>query len=595
MCAIFGIVGKYNLESAKRAFNKLSHRGSDDRAIFKNKDLFLAIERLAIESYNQSNPQPIQIDSYILIFNGEIYNYKELAKELGIKPKNEPYVLLNAFLRWGVDFVKKLRGMWAIAIVNIEDKNVWLFRDLVGKKPLYYLYKDGRFIFASELKAILELKKLNFNFFEIPLFLSYGSFISPITIDKDIKKLPPGGRLYFDLSKSKIQLDIVDIWLENRVEIFDEDIALKEVEKRLIESISIRIPKVKWGVLLSGGVDSSLIASIASRFGKTNTFSIGYDEYSNHDERKFAKLVAKDINSSHFEFNFTKKEFFDSLDNILELSDEIVADPAQVPLFYLVKMAKQEGIKVLMGGEGSDELFFGYRKYKEYFGVEKAKELPYKGWLNNYFRKHFSLNREWEWFKRAFEGSVIFRSNAELFSDLQLSRILRMNVKNNQNFKVIESYWENFKRSKKDIITWYSYIDLKILLGEFYLTKIDRVSMAHSIEARSPFLDKELINLAFRIDNQLRFQNESKAIIKKVAKGYVRDDIILRKKKGFNYPFIKWILEEDGEEIINYLNDSLGLFKKEAIEFLLKRGKSGKFGMHLFPLYILGKWAKRYL
>jgi len=590
MCSIFGVIGG-NLSNAKDAFELLSHRGKDSSKYIETKEYFFGSHRLAIESFNQPHNQPLKKDNYIAIFNGEIYNYKELIKSYNLDAKNEIGTILELFKR-GFNLHKMLRGMYAIAIYNTLEKRLFLFRDIAGKKPLFYSFKDGVFIFSSEIKAITKLNGFNLDKRTIHHYLGYGTTVAPKTLQKGLYKLPPANMLTFNgkdiVVKNQEQL------LNKPITVIKKSDAIKEVEQTLLEAVSLRVPKnLEWGVLVSGGLDSSLVATLANRvFSEPiNIFSIGYDGYKKYDERVYAKEVAKHLGANFYSYNFTKKDFFNTLEELLELIDEPLGDPAQIPLYFLIKKAKEAGIKVLLSGDGSDELFLGYRVYKEYFMMEQVKELPYANWLKNHLRANFSLNKEWEWYKRALKKEPIFRSSAEIYTDRQLNMLLRLQEKDNKNFEALQEYWDIFNKSSRDIIDWYSYLDLKVQLAEFFLTKIDRVSMANGVEVRSPFIDNKMLELIFKIEPTLRFNPTNvKDILKEIAKSYLPKTIINRKKKGLNYPFIEWILEENGIDIIYKANEKYNFLKVEHLDFLSSKAKSGKFKQHLFPLYILSRF-----
>ncbi len=598
MCSIFGAIGA--TKGAKEAFELLAHRGEDGSSFYEDKNIFFGSHRLAIESFSKPHNQPLQKDNLIAIFNGEIYNYKELIKSYNLDAKDEIELILELFIL-KKDLHKELRGMYAISIFNKVTNELWLFRDLAGKKPLYFAKDDSNFYFASELKALKAVATANIknlkphsytlNKKQLHQFLGFGATISPTTLFKNIYKLPPASSLYFDGKEYFIKTN--ENILNQKVEIFNILDAKDRYEQMLIEAINIRIPSLKYGVLLSGGLDSSLISALLAKKSKEpiNLFSIGYEGYSKYDERAYAKEVAKHLNANFYQFNFTKADFFNTLDEMLRYIDDPIGDPAQIPLFFLIKKAKEQGVKVLFSGDGSDELNLGYRVYKEYLMMEQVKELPYSNWLKNHLRANFSLNKEWEWYKRALNQEVIFRSSSEIYTDRQLNKLLRLQAKDNSNFEAIKHYWQVFKSSNRDIIDWYSYCDLKVNLAEFFLVKVDRVSMANGVEVRTPFLDQKLINLTFKIDSKVRYSPiDVKPIIKEIASKYLPRTIVHRKKKGLNYPFIEWILEENGIEVIYKANEKYNLFKEEHLNFLSQKAKSGKFKQHLFPLYILSRW-----
>lgn len=598
MCAIFGILGSYEPSRVEEAFNKLRHRGLSDRRLVLEKAGAWGMHRLAIESANEPLNQPFESNGVVVLFNGEIYNYKSLALELNIEGSSEVEIIFRAWQRWGKSFVEHLRGMYAIAIIEPELQRIHLFRDPVGKKPLFYLLGNGYIAFASEAKALYSFKPFFLERRNIVQYLGFQSTIAPYTLDKEIKKLEIGGSVELSLTNvgKEIHYKPFDPWLDMPIEYFDKGGASKALKEALEESIALRIPsKVAWGVLLSGGLDSSLVASLASRYSTKpiDTFSIGYDGYKSFDERAYAQKVAKYLGANHHSYNFTKIDFFETLEELLSYLDEPLGDPAMIPLLFLMKKAKREGVDVLLGGEGSDELLLGYRTYREFNAVEQASSLPYKRWLKNYFRKHPSQNKEWEWYKRAWSDEPIFRSSAELYTDLQLNRLLKQNVRDGQNLEPITPYIDRFNSSKRSYgADWYSYLDLKVLLAEVYLLKQDRVSMLAGIEARSPFLDRGVIETVFSISPELRMKTSPKGILKELAKALLPSEIIHRKKKGLNYPFIEWILEEDGVEVLYRVQKRFKLFNEEQLDFLTSKANKGKFRQHLFPLYLLARWLE---
>ena len=589
MCSIFGSIGK-NLKEAKSAFDTLKHRGEDSSNYIQSSDFFFGSHRLAIESFNSPHNQPLKRDNLIALFNGEIYNYKELIKRFNLNAKDEIETILELF-KLNKNLHSYLRGMFAIAIYDTLKKELFLYRDLAGKKPLYFAYKDSTFYFASEATAIVKQIGFNLEKRAIHHYLGYGCTIAPKTLQKEIFKLPPASMLTF--KENAIKIENKEKLLKNKITITSKEEAIKTLKKSLLDATKVRIPSIKWGVLVSGGLDSSLVAALAKKASKDkiNIFSIGYDGYAKYDERAYSKEVSKHLDATYFSFNFTKDDFFNTLNEILEFIDEPIGDPAQIPLFFLIKQAKKMGIKVLLSGDGSDELFLGYRVYKEYLMMEGVKSLPYANWLKNHLRANFSLNKEWEWYKRALNKEVIFRSSAEIYTDRQLNMLLRLQERDNKNFQYLASYWQEFEQSNREYIDWLSYADLKVQLAEFFLTKIDRVSMANGVEVRSPFIDKEVIELAFKIDPKIRFNpSNPKEILKEIAKDYIPSSIIERKKKGLNYPFIEWILEENGLDKIYLANKKFNFLKEEHLDFLSSKAKSGKFKQHLFPLYMLSLW-----
>ncbi|EIF50104.1 asparagine synthase (glutamine-hydrolyzing) [Sulfurovum sp. AR] len=593
MCAIFGIIGTYEEEKAIEAFDTLAHRGIDAKYIIAKDHCFLGVHRLAITNVTKTLTQIYDQDGLQILFNGEIYNYEVLAEELQLHKPSEIDVLYTAYRVWGDDFVTHLRGMFAIAI--IEEAQVKLFRDPFGKKPIYYTLDEQRFIFASEMKAIHSLIPLTLNREIVTQYLSFQTPLSPKTFDKKIYQVDEGEMLTFALEGKRIARKKYYTPLRKTQVIENEEHAVEVLEKSLLESVALRLPKeVKFACLLSGGVDSSLISAIASLEQRVDTFSIGYEGYEKYDERPFAKVVAEHIKSNHHEVIFSKADFLQTIEEVVSSLDEPLADPAMLPLYYLMKKVHKEGFKVVLTGDGSDELFMGYRTYKEFYALEQASGLEFKGWLQNYFKSHFSMHKEWEWYKRIFEESTLFRSTAEIFTDLQQNRLLRMNVKDNRSLAALEPYKEEFEQyGRVSPMEWYSFVDLKVMLGNVFLRKLDRMSMAHSIEARSPFLDKEVVATAFSCTPDLRMMKPSKALVKNVARKYLPNEIVDRKKKGFNYPYMEWLQESGELEVIHRIQEKMNLFNESELEMYLEKGKQGMFKQHLFSLYMLCKWLEK--
>jgi asparagine synthase (glutamine-hydrolysing) len=475
VCAIFGIIGTYEKGEAKKAFQTLAHRGVDANYTSVNDHCFLGVHRLAVTHVTKTPTQIYNHNGLHILFNGEIYNYQLLAEELHLQEQSEIDVLYAAYVKWGDDFVTHLRGMFAIAI--IDESQVKLFRDPFGKKPLFYTFDAERLIFASEMKAIHALVPLTFDRQILTQYLSFQTPLSPQTFDRHIHQVDAGEMLTFTLGEQKVRKQKYYTPLNKTQAIDEKEKAEETLENVLLESVALRLPKeVKFACLLSGGLDSSLISAMASLKQKVYTFSIGYEGYEKYDERPFAKVVAEHINSIHHEVVFSKANFLQTIEEVVSSLDEPLADPAMLPLYHLLKEVNQEGFKVVLTGDGSDELFMGYRTYKEFYDLEKAKELNFKGWLQHYLKSHFSMHKEWEWYKRVFEESMLFRSTAEIFTDLQQNRLLRMNVKDNHSLTALEPYKEEFEQSgRTSSIDWYSFLDMKIMLGNVFLRKLDRM------------------------------------------------------------------------------------------------------------------------
>lgn len=596
MCAIFGIIGEYDPVLARRSVSLLSHRGPDYCGIVEKQGLFIAHNRLSIVDLRDSAAQPMIRDEVILSFNGEIYNFQALKKTLDIpfQTQSDTEVVLAAYQKWGPAFVDHLEGMFAIAIY--DKGRLYLFRDRLGKKPLYYMHGSKGLVFASEIKGILpHLKNKEMNEDALHSYLSFLAPTPPYTFYKGIEKLEAGHFALYE--KGRLEIKAYYDLLPSSIEIYTEEEALKTIETSLMESIEKRLMgDVEVASLLSGGVDSSLIAAMASRMGsKLKTFSLGYEGYKQYDERKYAAQVAEHIGVQNIDVELSKDAFFEHLDAVIYALDEPINDPAAIPLYMLFKRIKEEGIKVVLSGEGADELFLGYRQYFEYLDIEKAAGLQHKNWLKKYFRSNFSMNREWEWYKRVFDSEVLFRTSGEKFTDMQKNRLMRQNVRDGFSMKYLQKYRDRYAAyGNKDESQWYSYVDLKQFQAEHFLAKLDRVSMAHGIEGRTPFLDHKLVEKVFSIDPALRYKaGINKDLLKKVAGPYLPENIIHRKKKGFSSPYLEWLVEAGELERIMDVNEKTGMFHKDELEMYIQKGKQGRYKQHLWGLYLFSRWYEK--
>ena len=523
MCGILGT--NYKVKNFKKGLSLLNNRGPDFQDVKEVNNVLLGHTRLAIIDLNNEANQPMEFDKIVLVFNGEIYNYKELIKNenLKVKTKSDSEVIIRLYQKYGFEFLDKLNGMFAF---SIYDKNKDLFfcaRDRFGKKPFFYYYEGDEFIFGSEIKSILKILNYTPNI-NYEAFMQYLRFSAPLfdnTIYKDIKKLPAGYYLIFN-GKLKIKQ-----WYDipsNNIKLSKKE-TFKKIEDLLTDSIKLRLNSdVEVATFLSGGVDSSLVSAIYSKFKKINTFSIGYDEYLHYSETDYAKKVAKHIDSNHHELIISKQEYLENLDNVLSAVDEPFGDSATIPTLILSKFISNKGIKVALSGEGSDELFLGYDNYF------KMVEF-YKMELNSL--EKFNLTKEWEYKRRKLNNEDIFYSSGETFTDLQLKNLLN----NYTKVKLPYNY-------ESDFYTKLSYYDFKYWIENILMTKIDRASMANSLEVRAPFLDYRLVEFMFSLDFNLKKGDTNKYLLKQIALKYLPEEIVFRRKKGFSSPFIEWLFDE---------------------------------------------------
>ncbi len=599
MCGVFGIIGEYSPSKAREALAKLEHRGRDHCGIIERDRLFLAHQRLSITDVHPRSHQPMASGRVLISFNGEIYNHAALRERLNLshwETASDTETVLRAYETWGIGCLEHLEGMYAFALVD-GDK-LYLVRDRFGKKPLFYHSSAEHFIFASEIKAIKPfLSSVRMN---DEALHSYLSFLAPPphTFFEGIEKLESGEWLCYEcgnITKHRYY----DVLQAPSSDITDSADAISLIDEHLHRSIRLRLPcEVPAAALLSGGLDSAMICAVAAAQGvKLPVFTLGYDEYGAYDERSNARITADYLGLEHSEVVISRGDFDEHLDELIAHMDEPLNDPAALPLYLLMKKISSEGYKVVLSGEGSDELFLGYRQYFEYLDIEKAASLHHKNWLKKYFHSHFSMNREWEWYKRIFDDTLLFRTSGEKFTDLQQNMLLRRNVRDNESLRFLAPYREMFEQSSHTHpAQWYSMIDLKLFVGEHFLAKLDRVSMAHTIEARTPFLDHRLAEAAMSIDPGLRIgKGETKSLLKEVAGSYLSEEIIHRKKKGFSNPYMEWLIASGRIDLIREVNTQTGLFHPEMVDKYLEMARRGRFKQHVWGLYVLSHWIKREL
>jgi asparagine synthase (glutamine-hydrolysing) len=598
MCGIFGIIGKYNEKQARMALEKLSHRGPDHCGVVQKRGLFFAHQRLSIQDTHSRSHQPLKHQDILLSFNGEIYNFKELKQQLKFdyQTESDSEIIIAAYLTWGVDFVQHLRGMFAIAL--LDGERLYLFRDRLGKKPLFYLQNDS-FFFASEIKAIVPfLKKKEMDEDALMSYLSFLAPTPPFTFFKGLKKLAAGEYLVYENEQLELKR-YYDILQTAPNIINDKDEAITKLEAILEESLSLRLTAdVPTAALLSGGIDSATINYYAKQQGlQIPTYTLGYEEFSKYDERDNAANTAAFLGVQNRTVEINQKSFIDASQKVFETMDEPLNDPAAIPLYLLFEQIKKDGYRVVMSGEGSDEIFLGYRQYFEYLDIEAASNLAHKNWLKKYFRANFSMNREWEWYKRVFDDTLLFRTSGDKFTDLQKNNLMRRNVKDNESLKYLQPYRDRFESSAhSDESMWYSYIDLNLFQAEHFLAKLDRVSMAHSIESRTPFLDHKLVEIVFSLAPKLRYEDGvTKSLLKEIMKPKLNSSILTRKKKGFSNPYMEYLINSKKIELIQEVNKETGMFKADKLDEYISTARKGSFKQHIWGLYVLSYWIKKEL
>jgi len=592
MCGIFGIVGRYDAHTARKSLEVLAPRGPDGFGFDEGAGYYLGQTRLAVMDVSEPCG-PFAQGSSRVVFNGEIYNYRALAKELDIRaPYSEGNVILSGLLRQGKAFLKKLRGMYALSFW--DGQKLLLARDAIGKKPLFYTLQNGSFIFASEIKAIFpHLGTKNISKEGLNCYFGFLSTLAPYTIYEGVYKLHPGEMLEFDgtqIIKSRFATLLSPVFNMSKEE------AILGSRKLFFESIGLRLgADVEVGSLLSGGLDSALVLAAATKVhGKRlRTFTVGYDGFEAYDERAAARESAEIYDSKHTELVFTKSDFFESIERFTDYMDEPLNDPASLPLDFLMRGIKEAGIKCVLSGEGSDEQFYGYRKYLDYEKFEAMRHAPYKAWLRNYLEVNIAYNKEWEWYLRAAKDEPVYRGYGENFLDSQRGRLLLDNAV--PSMELLRSVFDEFGEVN-EYWRWASFVDLRVWLDEVLLHKVDRVSMSNGVEVRAPFLDSEFVAHSLLIPSEYKLPLSPKSFLKEAFADILHPSIVSRRKKGFSYPFMEWLREDGDLSVVRRVSRETGLFDMQNIEFYLKPRKDKGFKHHIWGLYIFSRWyEKRFL
>lgn len=565
MCGILGQVNK-NLPITKNVFsvmlNQLESRGPDGFGIeiLNNGKVALGHRRLSIIDLTENAKQPLCNESGTvwLTFNGEIYNYKALKQELQqlghhFKTQSDSEIIIHGFESWGHEVVHKLRGIFAFGIYDTTKQELFLARDHAGVKPLYYLHTNDTLIFASEPKAILKSdqykKAIDTDSFQ--LYLKYGNVPSDYCIYKGIKKLKPAHSL---VCNSFNEIRINRYWqLNYKPTIFNIKDAEEQLYAKVIEAIGIQTSSdVPIGSLLSGGVDSTIVTGVLSESlnYQLSTFSIGFDDVAS-DESEFAELVAKHYNTQHHAQQMNVNFALEGINQLTQIYDEPFHYNGLIPYLFLSKNVAEHHFKVVMGGDGADELFAGYNWYNQ-FNLWHATE-PKATSFNRLFRSNSKRNIK--------KNSVYQYSkyNGHL-PESQIELLSPNYIKELSDSVIAEHY-----NPELPPVLAAQLVDFNCFMPDHCLTKVDKTSMSQGLEVRVPFLDIELIELAFSIDHQLIYnKGERKSLLKKSLNKFLPKDLDSKRKKGFSSPLNRWLSEGIKEKGYNLLNNGY-LFSNKLI------------------------------
>lgn len=608
MCGICGTLNFRPDQPAERGVleemnRQIIHRGPDEAGFFLSGNIGMAMRRLSIIDV-QSGHQPVtnEDDSISLVFNGEIYNHRELRQRLEqrghrYRSHSDTETIVHLYEEYGQDCVTHLRGMFAFAIWDSRRRTLFIARDRMGIKPLYFLLTDEHFLFASEIKALLAHPEVRaeFNRDVLPEYLAFGYLSGPRTMFVGIKKLLPGHTIEIDESGD---IRIQQYWdlPQNAKQQANSEKYYVDTYRELLEGsvASHLMSDVPLGMFLSGGLDSSAIAALMSKIRKEpiETFAVGYDEEA-YSELRYARIVAEHIGSIHHEVRVSSEDFFAALPKLIWHEDEPIVWPSSVPLYFVARLAS-ERVKVVLTGEGSDETLGGYARYPWTIWNSRFDHI-YRSVVPSRLRKRIreqigdsgrlsaAARRRLQhtFLGRAAESwsSFYFDNFYCAFSESDQTDLLLPERQGRSGSAYLDNlaYWEG---TKGDLLDRLLYTDIKTYLVELCM-KQDQMSMAASIESRVPFLDHVLVEFAASIPARFKMRGMSgKLILKSAVKDLLPESIIHRRKMGFPTPLAKWILGPQLEMLEKMLLSprSVGrrLFRPEAVRRLFAEHRANR-------------------
>jgi asparagine synthase (glutamine-hydrolysing) len=618
MCGIAGgiSINKIDRQTMQDATDSLLHRGPDAGGYYcdENERVFLGHRRLSIIDLSSIANQPMISASgrYIMIYNGEVYNFNELRNKLpnyNFKTHSDTEVILELFSAFGTQCFAWLNGMFAIAIHDKQENKVYIARDQVGIKPIYYYKSNSEIIFGSELKVITSAlkksnsnQKLQINQEAIPLFLHLGYIPQPHTIYKNTYKFPSA--TYACINVTNLNIEFKPYWQAAEhfltTPISNETDAIKEYKKILFEVVNSQmISDVPLGTFLSGGIDSSLVTATASKISKQqiNTFSIGFNE-NKYDESAYAEEVAKHLGTKHCTFKVSVNDVMELIPKLLDVYDEPFADSSAFPTMLVSKLARQH-VTVTLSGDGGDEIFQGYGMYNW------AKRLD-NAWLRTFRKPLYAISQQMPVkYKRA--GTVlnyknitqlhshIFSQEQYFFGTYELDELLI-----NKQYDLDSINKLNFKTKNASAPELQAYWDFNNYLKDDLLVKVDRASMQYSLETRVPLLDQRIVEFGLNLDYNLKVNPQfgTKYLMKKALYEMVPQQLFNRPKRGFAIPLKEWLkgplaylienhLSEENVKQFNFVNYS---YVKNLIQSFNK-GNEHLYN-RIWLLIVLHWWLK---
>lgn len=597
MCGIYLTNLPLKEDKLKAKLDFISHRGPDFMGVFQKDNLSFGHTRLSILDLDSRSNQPMHHDHFTMVFNGEIYNYKIIKKELEelgetFLTQGDSEVLIIGYKRWGKALVPKLNGMFAFAIYDQKKQTLFCSRDRIGVKPFYYSWEDGKFEICSQIQPLSENKKVNEE--AVSIYLQTGYVPSPFSIYENVHKLLPGSNLKIDLKKRTKSIEKYwDLSPVEKTSLTYEE-AKEKLHELLIDAVKIRLQSdVPYGSFLSGGIDSALVSAIASKLTqkKLKTFTVGFED-KRFDESLLAKEFSKIIETNHIETICSPQDLVGQLPKVFEAYGEPFADSSAIPSLLLNKTTKPY-VTVALSGDGGDESFLGYNHFAWSKKVDYILKIPYL------IRNIISLAFPFSLFGKRADGiKEIIRFKS--FHNFIESIFIGFSSMTNKRDKKWLSHYDSFKYLSNDKLQKIADLNIKLWLENDSNVKVDRASMAYSVEVRSPFLDYRIVEFARTLPICFRFNKGSrKIILKDILKEYIPEEVFEAPKKGFSIPIGDWIRNELKDEFIKNLSDKhlnkINNLNIKKFKKLLEDHLSSKedYSTYIWRVYVLSKWYQK--
>ena len=616
MCGFNGVVGEYspdNINDLKQKSLLIEHRGPDEYTNLKLDNIYVDFFRLSIvDIKNGSQPKSDLEGKYTLFFNGEIYNFKQLKEELidhglDFQTNSDTEVLLQIFKTYGIDGIKKLNGMFAICLFDKEEDTTYLIRDQFGIKPLYYSLKDRSIYFSSEMKT-LENDKIKISPDAFGQYFRYQFYLSDKTISDEINLLEPG--YYLKIQNKTGQVKKIKYFSINFLSNSNTNDDINDLENKIIKSVEMQcFADVNIGSHLSGGIDSSLITAIASKFKKDLKAFHGYfpEDKKSYSEIEYAREVAKHLNIELFEIGITYEDFIENFKDIIHYLDYPIVGPGVFPQYMVNNFASQH-VKVLLGGQGGDEIFAGYARYLIVYLEQVIHGSINETQINNHIVNLDTVSKALPTLKE-YLPLIKKMWSQNLFTDpvTRYENILERNIPENwlskDMIRIVEKskdifYQKMSEINEKSLINKMLHFDIKYILPGLLQVE-DRVSMAHSLESRVPFLDQNVFNSAINLDPSLKFgQGVLKSPLKEISLKYLPDKVSLRKEKmGFPVPLNDWLnipifKEFVLDTIMNSKFANSDYFQKDEFEKSILNFET--FDRAIWAVLCVSEWSNKY-